>query len=267
MSKDDIPRPTDSGISDVKLVEGRLHHSAIFEQVPDGEDFEEEEELSAITSLNDPDRVILKIGAFITRIERMLGMLDKRQHRMEIRLTAIERNGHPCKNQQLVDRLETESAEWREDKEQGIKTRAMVKSIAEDVGESKIKIDEMQRDTKKDASDRRKALVAIIICIIGLVAAIGGATWCIGTKLTGVSGDIRTERTLRDAQYEEVTRLLDKLPTTEQVPSREQVDDIRRVVKNGDEFLERCRRLSEVEKQRLERSVRAGHLPPEFLCP
>ncbi len=224
-----------------------------------------------ISESDEPDKLLYRIGVMIERqgvhvkriprIDRKLTEVATKQEAMGERLSGIEKNGHPCKNQYEIDGL-LEAVKESET----VETKTRVVGLRKDMDKTGQEIDSFRKG-------RINALVAAIMGFVGVIGTVGSTSWCISSSLGSVQKDIATEKAVREEQHKGVKARLDRLPTRDQVPTREQLptrDQVRKIgtaIKNGDEFIRRCQKLTPQQKTRLVRQVRAGVLPPEFLCP
>lgn len=286
-----MPDDDPKGIADVVLSGGRKsNHLA----VPDSDDFEIDDEPSAVKQSDTSDGLLFKIGLMVERqsaavkkipeIDDKLTQVCDRQETMGNRLASIERNGHPCQQldtigeqqetigeqqetleaqQETIDALVETADDVTEEVKASIEARDSVQSLKTEVEED---VGDLKNEIKEFRSGRVKALVAAIMGFLSIIGTVGGTSYCVGTSIGDVRGALATEKVLRDEQHSTVKTRLDKLPTKLDVPTKAQVTEIGEAVSNGDEFESRCKRLSAEEKRHLARQVQQGRLPPTFLC-
>ena len=199
-----------------------------------------------------------KALASSTAGESRLTVVETRQESFGERIKSVEGVQYPpCKQSNAVKRLEDDAKEQRRDKEEGIKTRQMVYSLKSDVEEVCEEVTTIKRGW-------RGLAITLVLAAVGIVSTIVGAAWNISGDLSDVRGDISEEQALRTVQYGHISEKLAALPTSKQVPTKEQVQKIHTIVKkNGDEF---CEHLTKVQRARLRRDVQLGLLPPTFDC-
>lgn len=292
-AKKPLPDPTPSGISDVDITSGERRVSP-FDQVSSLADFDDDDEPSVVSPNNSEKQLLFKIGTLVqkqgvhvaripgiektvTEVATIQGEMGKRQTRMDGRLGVIEKNGHPCKQQPLIDKHEQESKEWRKDKEEGIKTRAMVQAVADSASRATRAAEEVGKKveastgavTKQVEAVRgsgRKVIGGLAVASVSIVLVIIGAAWNTGGTVEGLSQRIEGEKTVRTVQHQVLKARLDRLPTKSDMPSKQQMTAIKNSMVKEDAFEERCAKLTPIEKRHLARQVQQGHLPASLLC-
>ncbi len=279
MGKDDharscspIPVSPLSGIADIGSSPRAAHSRA-----PNFGDSEDAPDPVPISSENTTEQMLLQIGIMVERqstsvaqipaLAREVTTVATRQEEMEKslndakdRLTAMEANGHPCRNQATIDRHEAQSTEWQKDKEEGIKSREMIQHVASSVAV-------VDRDVKSVQSGGRKLIGGMVTAALGIIITIVGASWSTGGRIEGINQRLEAEKLIRAEQHTSLKARLDRVPTADQLPSKKQVEVISRVVhENGHSFDARCKRLSDGDRRYLARQVQQGRLPASFLC-
>jgi hypothetical protein len=230
----------------------------------------DDDEPSIVAETNTPGRLLFKIGRMLEKqgllvdqipsIDAKITIVSSKQEVLDDRLERLEKNGHPCHNQQIIENLQTVAVDSVKGIQEGVKTRQMVRSLAESTAK-------VEKEVVEFRNARIKALIAAIMGFIGIIGTVGGTSYCLGNSLGAVRSDLTAEKTMRVEQHKAVKSRLDQLPTKDQLPSRKQVEALRTEVANGDEFKVRCSQLTDEQKTRLARNVRRGELPVTFLCP
>ena len=277
------PEPSPPGIRgvDFNLVTRRTSSRvSAFAQAESADDYDDDDEPTPISDENSTNRMLLKIGVMVerqsvhvrqiphidtklTEVATKQVVMEERQSKMDEHLLKIEKNGHPCKNQQVIDRHTEESSEWRTDKEEGIKTRQMVKTTTEDAQRAVRAADTIGKSV---GSILFKTFGGVAITAVTIILVVIGAAWNTGGRIEGLSQRVTAESKLRKQQDDTITARLDRLPTKDQVVTRESLTSFENAVKH-DEFEDRCAKLSSTQKINLGRQIQQGRLPASFLCP
>lgn len=186
-------------------------------------------------------------------------IVRSRQEDFSKRLDKMEVASHPCVQQQDIARLKEQSKEWRQDKEEGIRTREMVRSAQENISKATEEIVRAKTAPKR-------ILAGVLGVGVSMIATIVAVAWTLSGSLATVEASIATEHAVREAQMDSIRERLGELPTD--VPTKAQVETIQRTVtENGHSFSSRCQQLTLAQKRSLERQVQSGSLPRSFLCP
>jgi len=189
-----------------------------------------------------------KVALDTQEVKEELIIVRTRQEDMGLRLQKIEKNGHPCKHTAEITKLNEESTEWRNDKEEGIKTRAIVDNINDEMSEIK--------------GSNKNIFRGVIATAAGAIGSVIIAAWTLSGNFSAFEGKIEAEQRVRQVQYDVINQRFDTLPTKQDAPTKAQVEEIVDTVKSGN----RCENLSEAQRERVIRQVKLGLLPPEFLC-
>lgn len=191
-----------------------------------------------------------------------------RQEDFSSRLERMEKNGHPCIQTDKITRLQEQSIEWRQDKEEGIKTREMVRSAQEKIDNAADEIGKTNVRLEKAQKRPGRILAAVVGIGLSLVVAVFSGGWYLSGALTTVQSSIVTEAKVREAQLTGIKEHISQLPTKADAPTKAQVAKITKVVvENGHSFTARCSKLTTTQKNYLRRQVERGMLPPELQCP
>jgi len=196
-----------------------------------------------------------------TEANEQVVIVRTRQEDLSARLVRMEKNGHPCVQTDKIARLQDQSKEWRQDKEEGIKTREMVKSAQEGIAKAAEEIG------KAKAAPKR-ILASIFAVGLGMIGTVVAVAWMISGSLTTVQASIVTESAVRTVQFDSLKERIAQLPSKEDVPTHQQLETIKEVVvENGHSFVARCAKLTRAQKNYLKRQVERGMLPPVLRCP
>lgn len=238
-----------------------------FDQVANSDDFEQQDPtpITDLGSLFKAVEDVKKTSKQLTDTARSTSeqviIVRTRQEDFGHRLARIERNGHPCIQKDAVKQLQEQSKIWQEDKEQGIKTRDMVKQAQVDITAA---VGEITKAKKAPA----KILRAVLMTGVGMVITVIGVAWFLATSLSDVQSAIVTEGAVREAQLAGIKEHINALPRKDDTPTKAQFKTVETFIRtNGHSFEARCQRLSKSQKVYLKRQVKSGALPPEMLCP
>jgi len=110
-----------------------------------------------------------------------------------------------------------------------------------------------------------KGFGGVAATAIAIIIAIIGAAWNTGGRIGSIDQRLTSESALRKQQDEEFKARLDRLPTKDQVLTKERLTQFENAV-NSNEFEDRCAKLTPAQKSYLGRQVQQGRLPPSFLC-
>jgi len=253
-----------------------------FGKVPDASDFSAQEP-TPVTNIQEMYRAVAQTKSVVRRLFQVdmpqiakdarhannaateagqqVMIVRSRQEDLVLRLERMEKAGHPCVQKDALKLLNEQSVEWRLDKEEGIRTREMVKSAQEDITKAAHEI-----VTAKDAPKR--ILLSVLAVGIGMITAVVGVAWSLSGSLTSVEASIAMEHAVREAQLDGIKERLGQLPTKQNTPTKAQVETLQKTVtENGHSFADRCKRLTPQQKSQLDRQVLIGMLPLSFRCP
>lgn len=260
-----------------------------FSKVPTAPDFEQEEP-TPITDMRGMFKALEQVKAVSQRLvkhdmpqiakdaklacnaaqeaSQQVIVVRTRQEDFSKRLEGMERKGHPCVQQAEITRLKEQSHEWRQDKEEGIKTREMVCGVQEKISAAVEALDKTNTKIEKTEKRPNRILAGVLSVGLGLIVVFLGGAWRLSADFTSVQASIVTEAKVRETEFESLKERIAELPSKRDVPSPEQVKHIERVVvENGHSFAARCNKLTKAQKQRLARQVATGVLPDILLCP
>lgn len=151
--------------------------------------------VAMIPSVKDTAEKALEVN---TETRETLIALSVKQEILDDRFARVERFGHHCRNQQVIEKHEAEAVEWRHDKEEGIKSREMIQTTAKEVLALRL--------------GSKKLIGAMVTAALGIMLTVVGASWNTGGRIEGINQRLEAEKVLRAEQFSSIKFQLSKIP-------------------------------------------------------